>query len=445
MSDPRLVALEAIIDILERDKFADDVLSSVLDKYELSKKDKALVTELVYGVTRYKLTLDFLLSKVCKKDLKSLSFKLKNILRLGAYQLEFTRIPAYAAVNSCVEITKQIENVKQTSLVNGVLRGLIRKRNDIKFPKISKTTDYALSIKYSHPKWLVKRWLDRYGLDSTISLLSYNNMPSQVTINVNTLKSDLNEVLKELEDAHICSNVSEISPNSLKLGNPGQITKLPGYFDGHWFVQNEVSSLVVDILKPQQDDFVIDMCAAPGTKTIQIANYMNNTGRIIAIDTSKTRLKRVNENCYRLGATNIECVVDDARIFTLEEGLLADKILVDAPCTNTGVFSKRADARWHRRPKDLAELRVTQAEILSNASKLLKSNGLIVYSVCSIEPEEGIEIINEFLKTNSDFILIDIKEFLPDTLKNAFETKYVQFLPFEHMTDGFFIACLKKL
>lgn len=444
MSEPRLVALEAIIEILERNKYADDVLSSALDRHELSKKDKALVTELVYGVTRYKLTLDYLLSKVCKRDLKQLSYSLKNILRLGAYQLEFTRIPPYAAVNSCVDLAKKLEDVRVSSFVNGVLRGLIRKRNDIKFPKISKTADYALSVKYSHPKWLVTRWLERYGLDSTIALLSYNNIPSQLTINVNTLKSDIDEVKKEFEDSHLSLIQSEISSSCFKMGHIGQITKLPGYFDGHWFVQNEVSSLVVDVLRPNENELVIDMCAAPGIKTIHCANYMNNTGRIIALDINESRLEKLKENCYRLGATNIECLTADATTYALDEGLLADKILIDAPCTNTGVFSKRADARWHRKPKDVDFLSTTQLALLTNAARMLKSEGLIVYSVCSIEPEEGINVVLDFLKNNSAFSLIDIKEFLPEVLKTTFDTKYVQFLPFEHMTDGFFIACIKK-
>lgn len=444
MSDPRLVALEAIVEILERNKYADEALSCALDKYELGKKDKALATELVYGVTRYKLTLDFLLSKVCKRDLKQLSFNLKNILRLGVYQLEFTRVPAYAAVNSCVELTKKMESIKAKPFVNGVLRNLIRKRNEIKFPKISKTPDYALSIKYSHPKWLVKKWLDRYGLDSTISLLSYNNMPSQVTINVNKLKSNRQEVVNELEGAHLSPIQSEISSNCLKIGNVGQIKKIPGYFEGHWFVQNEVSSLVVDILKPLENELVVDLCAAPGTKTIHCANYMNNTGNIIAIDIKESRLEKLKENCFRLGATNIECKVADGTEYTLENDCLADKILIDAPCMNTGVFSKRADARWHRKPKDIETLSKTQLALLSNAARMLKPDGLIVYSVCSIENEEGIDVVQEFVEKNPGFNLIDIKEFLPDTLKTTFETNFVQFLPFEHITDGFFIACLKK-
>lgn len=444
MSEARLVALEAIIDILERNNYADDILSSVLNSQNLKKKDKALVTELVYGVTRNKLTLDFLLSKVCRKDLKFLSFKLRNILRLGLYQLEYTRIPEYAAVNSSVEMAKKTENAQAAAFVNAVLRNLIKKRSSIKFPKLSKTPDYALSIKYSHPLWLVKRWLETFGIDSTISLLSYNNMPPQTTITVNTMKSSLEEVQNNLKSSDINPKASEIAENCLILGNKGAVTQLPGYYEGHWFVQDEVSSLVIDILRPQEDELVIDMCAAPGIKTIKMSNYMKNKGKIIAIDNSSARINKINENCYRLGATNIEVVCADASTFKLPEDSLADRILLDAPCTNTGVLAKRADARWNRRPKDLQKLSNLQAKLIANTAKLLKPGGTLVYSVCSIEPEEGINVIKDFLKNHSNFTLTNINNLLPPKLKDTFKTEYAQFLPFEHLTDGFFIAHVKK-
>lgn len=444
MSDPRLVALEAIIEILERNSFADDTLSSVLDQNKLNKKDKTLVTELVYGITRHKLTLDFLLSKVCKRDIKQLSYNLRNILRLGVYQLEFTRIPEYAAVNSSVELAKKQETDKVAPFVNGVLRGLVKRRHTIKFPKLSKNPDYALSVKYSHPKWMVKRWLDIFGVDNTISLLSFNNMPPQTTININTLKSSKEEVIKELTVDHVHPVESQISGSCLRLGKAGSIKHLAGYYEGHWYVQDEVSSLVVDILNPKEDETIIDMCAAPGVKTIQMANKMNNTGNIIAIDSNEKRLKKIKENCYRLGATNIECICADSTKFILPDQTLADKILLDAPCSNTGVLAKRADARWQRRPRDLEKLSKLQLKLLENATKLLKPEGAITYSVCSIEPEEGKDLINFFLKRHPEFKLIDINTLIDNNLNMSFETKYAQFLPFKHMTDGFFIAYMKK-
>ncbi|MEW5822231.1 MAG: 16S rRNA (cytosine(967)-C(5))-methyltransferase RsmB [Cyanobacteriota bacterium] len=445
MSQPRIIALDAIIDILERNQHADDVLSSVLNSHNLKKKDKALVTELVYGVTRNKLTLDFLLSKISKNDIKNLSFKIRNILRLGLYQLEFTRIPEYAAVNSSVEITKKTESKQAASFVNAVLRNIIKKRHTIKFPKLIKNPDYALSIRYSHPKWLVKRWLERFGLDCTIRLLSYNNMPAQTTININYLKTTIEEVIETFKAEGIHPVISEISPSCLKIGNIGSVTQLPGFYDGHWFVQDELSSLVVDILAPEENDLIIDMCAAPGVKTIKMSNYMNNKGRIIALDKNDARLKKIEENCYRLGTTNIECLCEDSTLFSLPQDSLADKILIDAPCTNTGVLSKRADARWNRRPADLEKLSKLQSKLLSNATNCLKPEGIIVYSVCSIEPEEGINIIEQFIKDNPNFSLLNLKEKLPESLKNTFKTDYIQFLPFEHLTDGFFIASVKKL
>jgi 16S rRNA (cytosine967-C5)-methyltransferase len=445
MANPRLVALEALNDILERKIYADEALSSAFESRKLNKKDKALATELIYGVTRNKLAIDFLISKISKRELRHLSFNLRNILRLGVYQLEYTRIPEYAAVNSTVELCKIVENTKVSTFVNGILRNLIKQRPAIKFPKISRNRSYALSIKFSHPKWVVKRWLDNFGLDNTMSLLSFNNTSPQVTININRIKASYEEVLNELEEVHIHPTPSTISPQCLKIGNAGLITQIPGFYEGHWFVQDELSSLVVDILSPQEGETIIDLCAAPGIKTVQSAGYMNNKGKIYAIDIKEDRIKRIKQNCYRLGVNIIECIHDDGTTFTMPENNLADKILIDAPCSNTGVFNKRADARWHRRKSDLVKLPQTQLKLLNNATKLLKQSGIMVYSVCSIEPEEGIEVINKFLDENKNFELLDIKNFLPDNLKETFETRYALFLPFEHLTDGFFIASVKKL
>lgn len=444
MIEPRLAALKAIVNILEQNVFIDDALSSALSSHNLNKKDRSLVTELVYGVTRNKLTLDFLLSKVCNRNLKQLSPQLKNILRLAVYQLEYTRIPDYATVNTSVEMTKTVEKKNTSSFVNGVLRTLIRERANIKFPEVSTNPICALSVKYSHPEWLIKRWLNLYGLDNTIRLLEFNNKPAQTTINVNKLKSTLEEVLEEFKNINIDPVISTISPNCAIIGNVGNINDLPGYNDGHWFVQNEVSSLVIDILSPQEGETILDLCAAPGTKTVQIAGYMKNKGKIIAVELNPSRLTKLNQNCYRLGATNVDATIADATIFSLSPDNLADRILLDAPCSNTGVFSKRADARWHRTSKDLSYLSELQLKLFNNAAKSIKPEGIIVYSVCSIEPEEGISVINAFLKANANFALLNINDFLPLSFKNTFTTKYAQFLPFEHHTDGFFIAIVKK-
>jgi 16S rRNA (cytosine967-C5)-methyltransferase len=443
MSNARFVALEAIIDILEREAYAEEALSKAFSLRPLSKKDKAFATELIYGITRNKSTIDYLISKVSKKDIKNLSYNLRNILRLGVYQLENMRVPEYAAVNSSVELAKQVENTRIASYVNGVLRNLVNNRPDIQFPKITKNPAHALSIRYSHPKWLVRRWLDRFGLDNTINLLSFNNTPAQITIHHNPIKANKEEVIEELNTEHIKPVQSSISPDCLKIGNVGIVTQIPGFYEGHWYIQDESSSLVVDVLNPQPEEHVLDLCAAPGIKTVQIAGKMNNQGKITAVEVNPDRLSKIQENCYRLGVTIVNLLNTDGTNIELGQNELADRILIDAPCSNTGVFAKRADARWHKKKNDFRKLTTTQLNLINNAVNSLKPGGIIVYSVCSIEPEEGIDIIESFLTTHKDFKLIDINERLPENLKGTFETKFAMFLPFKHLTDGFFIACLK--
>lgn len=444
MSNSRLVALEAIIEILENNKHADEVLSSAFANHQLDKKDRALATELIYGITRKKLTLDYLISKISKRPVDKLPFNIKNILRMAVYQLEFTRIPEYAVVNSSVEMAKKLESHKVGSFVNGVLRNLIKERTSIKFPDISKEPESSLSIEYSHPRWMVKRWLARFGLENTINLLKFNNTPPQITINVNRLKSSKEEVIKELSTENITVTESIISPYCLKIGNVGNVNQLPGFNEGHWFIQDECSSLIADIMKPQKEETIVDLCAAPGTKTVAIANYMENTGKIYAVEISENRINKIHENCNRLNVSNIETIQADGTKFCLPEGTFADRVLVDAPCSNTGVLAKRADARWQRNNKDINKLGQLQLDLLSNAANLLKNGGIIVYSVCSIELEEGPEVIKKFLERNKNFELIDIREELSKPLNESFDDYYLSFLPFKHSTDGFFISCLKK-
>jgi 16S rRNA (cytosine967-C5)-methyltransferase len=321
-----------------------------------------------------------------------------------------------------------------------VLRNFIRKRSEITFPDIEGDPVSAISIKYSHPEWMVERWLHNYSINDTIEICIYNNLIPKLTIRVNTLKIS-KEKLKVLFKKHCIHYTDDRMVNDcLILHHKGDIREIPGFKEGYWIVQSESSSLVSIVLDPKEDENVLDLCSAPGGKTTHIAALMKNKGKIKAVDISSKRLEKVKENCKRLGINSVKYEAADAKSFTSDEQF--DRILIDAPCSNTGVLAKRIDARWKKTKEDIINLAKLQLEILNNAARLAKSEGIIVYSTCSIEPEENQEVITKFLEANKDFKLDKIAPYLPWEISE--DKGYFQILQSRQKIDGFFIARLRK-
>ena len=257
------------------------------------------------------------------------------------------------------------------------------------------------------------------------------------------MQTSKSEVIQLLTENNIEFAESLVSNECLILKSPGNIKKIAGYNEGFWAVQGESSSFVAKVLDPQQGERILDLCAAPGGKTAHIAALIKNSGEIIAVDISKERLKKIEENSTRLGIKCVKTVLSDAVIFS--DLNKYDKILIDAPCSNTGVLVKRPDARWKRTPKDIKNLTEIQLNILKNVSGLLKEGGSLVYSTCSIEQEENLLLIEEFLKTNKDFVFEDISKYIRLKDEGLSNEGYIQILQSKHNIDGFFIAKLKKL
>jgi len=432
----RLTAVKSLIKILEQNKTSDEVINSYADKVS----SIAELINLTAGTVKFKLTLDFFIENISSRLLKRLSPPVKNILRAAIFELEYLKKPDYAVINSYVKISKLYDK-KSAGFVNGVLRNFLRKRNEINFPSIEENPVKAISIKFSHPAWFVEKWIKTYGVDKTIKICEFNNKIPVISIRINSLKASKSEVIDLFQQNNVEFEESLISDECLIFKNPGNIKNLAGFKEGYWAVQGESSSLVAKILDPHDKERILDLCAAPGGKTAHIAGLMGNSGEIVAVDISKDRIKKIEENCERLGITCVKTVVSDASTFF--DDCRFDKILIDAPCSNTGVFSKRPDARWKRTQEDIKKLTEIQLKILQNASGLLKEGGTLVYSTCSIEPEENILLVREFLKNNKDFVFEDISGFLPHQKES--HDGYIQILQSTHNTDGFFIAKFKKL
>ncbi|MDS1029861.1 16S rRNA (cytosine(967)-C(5))-methyltransferase RsmB [Bacillota bacterium LX-D] len=446
MISAREVALKVLYQIEVEDAYANLALSHYLGQLKLSTLERGLATELVYGVTRSRNTLDWILSQFITSGLKKLTPWIRNILRLGVYQLFYLKkIPESAAVNESVNLAKKYGHAGTVKLVNGVLRNLIRKKANIEFPSLADDPVGHISLKYSHPAWLIEKWLKEFGEKETMELCQANNQPSANSIRTNTLKTTPESLKEQLELQDIKVDQSRFVPEGLLISNFSNLENLEGFKNGLFLMQDESSMLVSYLLQPKPGSFLIDSCAAPGTKTTHLAQMAKDDCQIIACDVHEHKLELIAQNCQRLGLKSIKPNLLDARkIGQVYQGQ-ADYILVDAPCSGLGVLRRRPDARWKKNPKQIKELSILQLEILKGVCGALKQGGVLVYSTCSISPEENIEVIKKFLHLHQEFKLDSIRNLLPFELTrdediSLAEKGCMQFLPHVHGTDGFFMA-----
>jgi 16S rRNA (cytosine967-C5)-methyltransferase len=426
---------------------ARNILDRTIREQRLVDPDKSFLTELVYGTIRWRGNLDWMMGQfIPNSKLKKLQPEIVEILRLGLYQLFFLdSVPDHAAVNESVRLAKKHGYDGVSGLVNAVLRRAIRDRSRISYPDVQSDPVGHTSARYSHPKWMVRRWIERYGVNETIQLCSANNLRAPLYIRTNILKTSRDHLINSLQEdgatATASCNLSE-SINAIEL--PSSINKLSSYRLGWFQVQDESSMLASHILDPRPGDIVIDACAAPGGKTTHIAELMQNRGKILAFDTDARRLPLVLKSCQRLGITIVKALEADTR--NLDNRLpveKADRVIVDAPCTGLGVLRRNVEARWRRTPDQLGKFPELQYAILASAARHVKPGGVLVYCTCTIEPEENQQVVARFLSTHSQFQAESVLPFLPAELRVkclVTEEGYMQTYPHLHDMDGFFAA-----
>ena len=424
--NPRQIAARILGQRRVNGLFVEDLLEIALAGAQLSSADRGLCQEIVYGVVRWQAALDWLIAR--KTGGREQKPALQNLLRLGLYQIFWLdRIPDHAAVHETVELAKQSGFGPQAGFVNAVLRGYLREADETK--KIlaeSKISQPALG--WSQPEWLVEKWQKQFGDERTRQLLDWNNTPPKTFARVNILKTDASRLVERWREENVEYDfvrrdwLEENSVFELKSHPP--LHSLASFRDGWFYIQDPSTLLAVRELGAQPGETILDLCAAPGGKTTFIAQLMNNEGRIVAQDVSEDRLKLIRENCSRLGVANVEAV-SNSSFFLLHSSF--DRVLVDAPCSNTGVMRRRVDLRWRISPEEIARLRQTQLDLLKDAATKLKPGGVLVYSTCSLEPEENSEVVAEFLREHQNFKL---------------ETER-QLLPFADDVDGAYVARLK--
>lgn len=380
----------------------------------MSTVDRALVTELFYGVLRHRAALDWRLAACSQRHLARLAPPTLTLLRVGAYQLLFlSRVPASAAVNETVALTKRLCAPDDVGFVNAVLRALDRRRHELIVPDLLDRPLDHLTAEYSHPVWLVRRWLKRFGVQRTLHLCRANNAIPPMTLRANTLVTTRERLLDVLRQEGVEAAPCAVSPQGVVIrGTPPTATR--AFAQGWYYVQDEAAQLVGLAVAPRPGERVLDACAAPGGKSIHLAELMGDRGEVVAADVKPDRLGLVAENCRRMGIKSVQTAAADLTQASDAARLgRFDRILVDAPCTGLGVLRRHPEAKWHKTEGLIARYAATQRAILDRVAPLLKPGGVLVYSTCSTEREENEEVVAEFLRTHRGWVSDDLRAVLP--------------------------------
>jgi 16S rRNA (cytosine967-C5)-methyltransferase len=441
----RHLAIDILDHVSQTHAFAAQLLDENLDINELSgTPDGRLLTHLVYGSLRFQGHLDWILAKLFRGDFGKMEESIKNILRVGLYQLKFSdRLPAFAVVDEAVKIAKIIRPA-QSGLVNAILRNYLRQKNNISFPSLKQKPAEFIAAYHSHPLWLVKSWINILGIKNTQALCAANNEMPPLTLRVNTLKSSRNELSDKLSAAGFNTAETIFSPDGLNLIEAAQPLQKTNFFrEGRLRLQDEASQLISYLVSPQAGESVLDLCSGTGGKTTHLAAIMKNSGKVIAIDYDLKKITELETEASRLGITIIETKHADLTCGLPEE--LKDKfdrVLVDAPCSGLGTLRRNPEIKWRIAYSDPAKFAATQRTILQNASLAVKKGGRLIYTTCSLLPEENENVIDSFLKNNSHFFLNPQPE---SHHLQLFDAKgYFRTYPHIHHMDGFFGAVLER-
>jgi len=439
--DSREAALEILDQAREQNRRLSEVRDSYFKQYSLSGPNRNRVTSLTQEVTRWQGRLDFWLNGISKRPLKSLQPRLLILLRLAALELLIDRTnPEYAIVNSWVELSGKRIGAHVKGLVNAILRKLTL-LDPTKEP--AEMHDSAVQAAwYSCPEWLWMRWVKRHGKEFANNLCQYQNQLAALTIRRDINKISAEDLVRTLKSAGVNLELYSDTDIFFRVVNSGSVLRTHDLFrDGSYSFQDRGAGAVVEILAPQPNEIILDVCAAPGTKTVYIAELMgrDSTNQIFAYDIDPARVSKAIDDNNRHGWDNITWTVTDTTVADLPE---ADAVLVDVPCTGTGVIGRRPDIRWRRQPADIREMAQLQFRILKNVSRAVKTGGRLVYSTCSMEPEENWNVVEAFLKFNPRFSIENIDQLIPDKWINP--DHCMETFPPRDRVDGIFAVRLKS-
>lgn len=437
----REIALKALYKIDKEEAYVNIALDEIIkeNKRKLEDRDIGFVSEIVYGVTTWKLTIDEIIKKYSKLRIKKISPWILNILRMGIYQIVFLdRVPKSAAVNESVNLAKRYGHKGSSNFVNAILRKVEKKDYETFFEienpmeRISKTT--------SMPIWIIEELLKENDIEKVEEICKASNLKPKVEVRINRLKTDKQELEKLLKERNITFQEGKIK-DFFVLEKTKNIEQLDLFRQGYFTIQDEGAGLIAKIVDPKSNEVILDACSSPGGKTTYMAELMDNKGEIIAWDLHSHRIKLVEETAKRLGIHIVKTECQDATIYKEEYKEKFDKILLDVPCLGIGVLKRKPDIKWKRKPEDIEEITQIQQNILETCAKYLKPNGQLIYSTCSIFKEENDSIIDKFLQKNTNFVYSKIE--IPDLENNTEKINKIQLYQNEE-TDGFFMCKLQK-
>jgi len=443
----RQLASDILAKVDTRKAYADILLDQALKATTLNERDRALLTELTYGTLRWRGNIDGQLSRYLRQPLAKTDPLIRNLLRVSVYQLRFlNKIPDYAAVDEAVELARNHSGGKSAGFVNAVLRNFLRGKDRVigLAPKAESVA--GLAVTYSHPEWLVKRWIDEFGAEAAKTLMRANNERATLVLRVNYLKCTKEKLLDRFLEAGIKAEATQWSPQGISVLSGPAVDKLPGFAEGYFQIQGEASQLVTYLVSPLSGERILDACAAPGGKSTHVGEFMKDEGELVAIDISARGIAKIRENAARLGLKSLRVLSADASAELADKFRKPyDRVLVDAPCSGLVTLRGQPEIKWHRDENDIRRLSRLQSKILSRVAGYLKPGGVLVYATCTLSREENEEIVESFLAHHKEFELEDAARYLPGQATHMVREKYFVALPHRDNTDGFFAARMRKV
>ena len=440
----REIVLEVLLEITEHGMYSHIVLRDVLNKYQyLEKKERSFITRVTEGTLEHMMEIDFILDQFSKVKVKKMKPVIRNIMRSAVYQMKYMdSVPVSAACNEAVKLAVRKGVGSLRGFVNGVLRNVARNLDQIEYPAEPLK---RLSIQYSMPEWILNLWLKAYDSDIVEQMLQAFQRETPLTIRCNLRMVTPKQLKEHLEAEGVTVKVHPYLEYAFHISGFDYLGDLESFQKGEFSVQDISSMLVSELAGPKEGDYVIDVCAAPGGKSLHMAEKLNGSGHVEARDLTEYKVGLIQENIERTGLSNVEAVQQDALIFDETSVGKADIVLADLPCSGLGVLAKKTDLKYKATKEGADSLAKLQREILKNVQAYVKDKGKLVYSTCTINPAENMDNVHWFLNQYPEFELIDIHGSLCEELqKDVKENGCIQLLPGVHQSDGFFLACMKK-
>jgi 16S rRNA (cytosine967-C5)-methyltransferase len=448
MNQARVIAVRLLNRIQDHRHTLDQLLNQAENQIQgLNRADRSLVHALVYGVQRYQSRLDWVIDQLATRNRKMDPY-IRTILRLGLFQIQFLqRIPASAAVHSSVELAKQSGRKWAAGFINGVLREALRRADQISWPDPEKDPLAHMAVTQAFPEWLISRWMKRWGTQTTDALCRAVNAIPDITLRTNTLRISRRELIGAILSEAEAVQETKICPEGICLTHLRRpLPQWPTFQKGWFQVQSEAAQLISHYLAPRPGEKIWDVCAGLGTKTAHMAQLMQNQGHIIATDLYADKLQRLNREMDRLGVTIVQSAPLDRSMSNIRlQPAGFDRILLDAPCSGLGVLQRNPDGKWRLTPEDILKNSARQLALLTRAAPFLKIGGILVYAVCSLEPEENEQVINAFLQKHPDFAMYSGNLAMGDRFNSLLTPRgFLSTIPHLSQLDGFFAAALIK-